>query len=102
VYLITFGSLLAYCAYSWLLKNVNSSAVSTYAYVNPIVAVLLGSSFGGEHITERVLVAGTLVMVGVVLVLRAPKHEMQPAADGRAAQNIRGVVPKALGEMPAK
>lgn len=68
-YLIVFGSLLAYTAYYWLLRNAPISLVSTYAYVNPIVAVLLGWALLSEPVTAVVLVGGGLAVVGVLLVV---------------------------------
>ena len=54
-YLVVFGSLLAFSAYAWLLRNARVSLVATYAYVNPVVAVLLGAVFLGEAVTTRTL-----------------------------------------------
>lgn len=66
-YLVVFGSLLAFSAYAWLLKNVRISIVATYAFVNPVVAVILGALFLNEAITTTTLVAGAAVVVAVVL-----------------------------------
>ena len=71
-YLIVFGSLVAYTAYVWLLKVAPTSTVGTYAYVNPVVAVLLGSAFLGEPITASTGLAGAAIVASVVLILRAP------------------------------
>jgi drug/metabolite transporter (DMT)-like permease len=72
VYLVVFGSLVAYTAYVWLLSKVPTTAVATYAYVNPLVAVLLGWAFLGEHITGQTLLAAALIIVAVVLILSRP------------------------------
>jgi drug/metabolite transporter (DMT)-like permease len=72
VYLIVFGSLVAFSAYVWLLKKVATTAVSTYAYVNPLVAVLLGWAFLGERITGQTLIAAALIVVAVALILARP------------------------------
>ena len=69
VYLILFGSLLGFTAYVWLLRVAKTSHVATYAYVNPIVALLLGASIGHEVITPMMLVAGMVTLLGVVLVV---------------------------------
>lgn len=69
VYLILFGSLLGFTAYVWLLRVAKTSHVATYAYVNPIVALLLGASIGHEVITPMMLVAGVVTLLGVVLVV---------------------------------
>ncbi|MDQ1712280.1 MAG: hypothetical protein QOE45_1730 [Frankiaceae bacterium] len=68
-YLVVFGSMLAFTAYAWLLRNARLSLVTTYAYVNPAVAVLLGALFLGEHLTTRALVASALILAGVGLVV---------------------------------
>ena len=56
VYLVIFGSVVGYTAYVWLLANAPISLVSTYAYVNPVVAISLGVLFRGEHLTWRLLI----------------------------------------------
>jgi drug/metabolite transporter (DMT)-like permease len=70
VYLIAFGSVVAYSAYSWLLRVAQPAKISTYAYVNPVVAMLLGWAFAGEKMSGRVLFAAVIVLVGVVLITR--------------------------------
>ncbi len=71
LYLIVFGSMIAFSAYSWLLRTTSAARVGTYAFVNPIVAVFLGWAVGREPVTPRTIVAGAVVVAGVVLVLRA-------------------------------
>jgi drug/metabolite transporter (DMT)-like permease len=73
-YLIVFGSLLAYSAYSYLLANAPISLISTYAYVNPAVAVLLGWLILSEHITTKILIGGAVIIVGVALVVSAERR----------------------------
>ena len=68
VYLVTMGSIAAYSAYVWLLNNRPATQVSTYAYVNPVVAVLLGLIFAGEKITIFPVI-GLTVILGSVLLL---------------------------------
>ena len=72
-YLIVFGSWVAFSAYVWLLKNARISLVSTYAYVNPIVAVFLGWAILGERITWVTLLAGAVIVVAVALIVSAKK-----------------------------
>jgi drug/metabolite transporter (DMT)-like permease len=67
-YLIVFGSLVGYTAYSWLLKNVRPSMVATYAYVNPVIAVLLGWLIAGESMTGKMLIGAGIVVGSVVLI----------------------------------
>lgn len=69
-YLVTFGSLLGLTAYVWLLGNAPLGLVSTYAYVNPIVAISLGVIFRGEQLTWRLLVGAAIVVVAVATVVR--------------------------------
>jgi drug/metabolite transporter (DMT)-like permease len=76
VYLVLVGSLLAFSAYAWLLKNVRVSVVSTYAFVNPVIAVALGTVFLNETIGWSTIAAGAAIVVAVVLIVtaRAPKE----------------------------
>ncbi|MFC5822367.1 EamA family transporter [Nonomuraea insulae] len=68
-YLVLVGSLVGFTAYTWLLGNAPISLVSTYAYVNPIVAVLLGVLVVNEHVTAQIVVGGLIILVGVALVV---------------------------------
>jgi len=70
-YLVVFGSLIAFTAYAWLLRNVRTSVAATYAYVNPVVAVALGWAFGGEPVSGRTLLAGAVIVAGVTLIVTA-------------------------------
>jgi drug/metabolite transporter (DMT)-like permease len=70
LYLMIAGSLIAYTAYVWLLHATSAARVSTTAYVNPLIAVLLGCTIGREPFSHDILMAGTLIIIAVVLVLR--------------------------------
>jgi len=70
LYLIIFGSLLAFTAFVWLLGHMPATRVSSHAYVNPIVAVALGYFAAGEIITWRIIAGSLLVLVSVFLILR--------------------------------
>jgi drug/metabolite transporter (DMT)-like permease len=72
--LIVLGSIVAFSAYIWLLRVSTPSRVSTYAYVNPVVAVFLGWALAGEALTVRMLVAATVIVSGVALITLAPKQ----------------------------
>lgn len=72
-YLVTFGSLLAYSAYVWLLKVRPASEVAIHAYVNPVVAVALGAGIGGEHVTA-VQIAGLAVILASVMMVSMRKR----------------------------
>jgi drug/metabolite transporter (DMT)-like permease len=80
-YLVVFGSIVAFTAYGWLLRTGASSVlVSTYAYVNPAVAVLLGWAFAGEAIRGRELAAGAVILasVGMLLLAREQREKAEP------------------------
>lgn len=72
-YLTVFGSLIAYSAFTFLLDSVRPALATSYAYVNPVVAVLLGVGLAGEHITAYALVALPIILLGVGLVAIARK-----------------------------
>lgn len=73
-YLIIFGSVIAFTAYSWLLKNASPTVVSTYAYVNPVVAVLLGWTLAKEKLTASMLI-GAAVIIGSVALITSNRAE---------------------------
>ena len=76
-YLVVAGSLIGFTAYTWLLRNARTSLVGTYAFVNPVVAVLLGWAFNGEALTLRTLVAGAVIVAGVALIVLAPQRHRE-------------------------
>lgn len=78
-YLVVIGSILAFSAYVWLLQHAPISLTATYAYVNPVVAVLLGALVLSEKITATVLVGGAVVVVGVGLVVSVERPRRPPA-----------------------
>ena len=90
-YLIVFGSIVGFSAYVWLLKVVAPDRVSTYAFVNPIVAVILGIALGGEVLTLRIALAALAVVGAVSLILvygtarRAPVEREAPVRRTAAA-----------------
>ncbi len=83
-FLIVFGSLVAFSAYVWLLRNVSSARVSTYAYVNPAVAVFLGWALAHETITLRTLLATAIIIGGVALITVARARQHVVASDPEA------------------
>ncbi len=76
VYLIVFGSLVGFSAYVWLLRAAPLSLVSTYAYVNPVVAVVLGALFIGEAVSSRLLIAGGIIIGAVALIVVARNRDV--------------------------
>jgi drug/metabolite transporter (DMT)-like permease len=69
VYLVLIGAVVGFTAYIWLLHHCDPAKVATYAYVNPIVAVLLGAAFAGETLTLRTIIAAALIIGSVALVI---------------------------------
>jgi len=78
LYLITFGSLVGFTAYNWLLSHASPARVSTYAYVNPVIAVFLGWAMVHERVTLRTLAAAALVVAAVALIIT---HRARPPAE---------------------
>jgi drug/metabolite transporter (DMT)-like permease len=90
-YLVVFGSMLAYTAYGWLLKNAPLSLVGTYAYVNPVVAVALGTVFLHEPISARTIVAAAIILVAVAIIVTARSRlatAPEPAGTPESAAEI--------------
>lgn len=77
-YLVIVGSVIAYSTFNWLLGNAPISLVSTYSYVNPIVATALGLLFFGEQITVTVMLGGVVVLISVALVITAESRKKEP------------------------
>ena len=72
-YLCVFGSIVAFTAYSWLLRNARPVIATSYAYVNPILAVLIGAALSGEPIGATTVIANALIVLAVFLALRRPR-----------------------------
>ena len=94
-YLIVFGSIVAFTAYSYLLRNARPTVVSTYAFVNPIVAVLLGWLIAGEALSGRVALAGLFILGALWAILRDEPEVEQLVTDpdpktGDAARSCAG------------
>jgi drug/metabolite transporter (DMT)-like permease len=79
-YLIVFGSIVAFTAYSWLLQKVATAHVATYAYVNPVVAVFLGWLIASEPLTARMLVSTAVIVGSVVLITTYGSEGETPSA----------------------
>jgi drug/metabolite transporter (DMT)-like permease len=76
-YLIVAGSIVAFTAYVWLIHHESPTKVGTYAYVNPVVAVVVGHFLGGEAIGPRTVVGTLLVLVSVVVITTTPRKEVR-------------------------
>ncbi|HLM01025.1 MAG TPA: EamA family transporter [Pyrinomonadaceae bacterium] len=96
VYLIIFGSLVGFTAYSWLLKNAPPAMVSTYAYVNPVIAVFLGWLIAGESFTGQMLVGAGVIVGSVVLITSQNKGETEAAENEVHESRIPQANTKAL------
>ena len=79
VYLVVFGSWLAFSAYTWLLQVAPTSVVSTYAYVNPVVAVFLGWAVLSEPLSVRTVAAGVVILGAVALIVTPARARSTPA-----------------------
>jgi len=75
-YLIVAGSIVAFTAFLWLIHHESPTKVGTYAYVNPVVAVLLGYFLGGEGLSLRTIMGTMLVLVSVVVITTTPKKQI--------------------------
>ena len=76
LYLVTFGSLVGFTAYIYLLRVTTPAKAATYAYVNPLVAVFLGWAIAGEPITARTLIAAAVILAGVAMITLGQAAEM--------------------------
>jgi drug/metabolite transporter (DMT)-like permease len=78
-YLVFFGSMMGFTAYVYILKKSTATRVATYALVNPVVALLLGWLLAREAITVRTALAGTVILLAVLLVITAPQRKVREA-----------------------
>jgi drug/metabolite transporter (DMT)-like permease len=86
-YLIVFGSVLAYTAYTWLLQHAPVSKVATYAFVNPVVAIILGVLLLHEDITATMLVGAAMIVVAIAIVIRTESRRAPPPAGAPAEES---------------
>ena len=84
VYLVVFGSLVAFSAYSWLLRVAPPARVATHAYVNPLVAIALGSMLAGEPLTASMVAAGLVIASGVAIALGGQSQQLECGAHADA------------------
>ncbi|MDX9757520.1 MAG: drug/metabolite exporter YedA [Bacteroidota bacterium] len=75
VYLIVFGSLIAFTSYIWLLKAASPARVATYAYVNPVIAVFLGWLLADELLNGRIAIAAAIIVAGVAMITAGKSHQ---------------------------
>ncbi len=109
LYLITFGAIVGFTAYVYILKNTTPAKASTYAYVNPVIAVFLGWALGGEAVTGRAVLAAVAIVTAVIIVTRhqATSHTgeflaepatlpIDPPTPGAPVERAGGVPPRAV------
>ena len=90
LYLIVAGSIIGFTAYVWLIHHESPTKVGTYAYVNPVVAVLVGYFFGGEALGPRTIAGAALVLVSVVVITTTPKESKAAATLQQADDIVEG------------
>ena len=78
VYLVLIGAVLAFSAYAWLIRSVPMALASTYAYVNPVVAVFLGWAVLSEPLSLRTVVAGVVILGAVALIVTPVRRRPSP------------------------
>ncbi len=83
-YLVTFGSLIGFTAYFYLLAHTTAARASTYAYVNPVVAVFLGWAFANEPVTSRTVLAAAVILAGVAIITAARDRDVSIPEEKRA------------------
>jgi drug/metabolite transporter (DMT)-like permease len=83
-YLVVFGSMIAFTAYVWLLSNAPISLVATYAYINPVVAVILGGIILSEPVTHAVLIGGGIIVAAVAIVISVERPRRPTVAPAPA------------------
>ena len=87
-YLITFGSVVAFTAYTWLLQRVPPALVATHTYANPVVAVILGWLLAHEPLTLRVVLASVAILGAIVLIRRGERTAVFRASETVAAAEV--------------
>lgn len=96
-YLIVAGSLIGFTTFVWLMKHSTPALVSTYAYVNPIVAVFLGWMFAGEAVGTRMFIAAAVIIAGVAIITAAKNKKRSPLAPAMPALQV-SPVPASSGD----
>lgn len=85
VYLVLIGAIIGYTAYFYLLRHCDPAKVATYAYVNPVVALVLGTTLAGEHLSLRTLLGAALIIGSVAIVITAQQMKPKPVVPIAAA-----------------
>lgn len=103
-YLVIFGSVVAFSAYAYLLRATTTALATSYAYVNPVLAVLLGAAVGGERLTTALIAPGAIVILGVVIVAtgaqRAPRGRSREPVEEPSGAEGGALIPAPSGSRP--
>lgn len=103
IYLVLIGAIIGFSAYIYLLRHCDPTKVATYAYVNPIVAVILGVLFRGEHLTSGIIVAAVLIIGSVAIVITTQQLRPNIGPSGHGCAHRSGlVVPSESGRIPSR
>ena len=86
VYLVTCASILAFTSYTWLIHHEPATRVASYAYVNPLIALIVGVTIGGEHISALQAAGAAMIILGVVATMKS-KSKAQ-AADAPSPRSV--------------
>ena len=89
-YMVVAASLVSFTAYMWLLRVSTPARVGTYAFVNPVVALVIGSTIGGESLGARTLLASLVIVAGVALLVTSPAAQRGEASTSRIARSSAG------------
>lgn len=102
LYLIVFGSIIGFTAYSWLLRVTTPARVATYAYVNPVVAVILGWLIADEELSARTILAAAVIVAAVAFITTARQPNPLPITEGNVETEEPPAALKDLSEEPEK
>jgi drug/metabolite transporter (DMT)-like permease len=89
LYLIIAGSIISYTAYVWLLHYESPTKVGTYAYVNPVVAVIIGAALGGETVGRRTILGTALILVGVIAITTTKARQVRTVQQESSTASVR-------------
>jgi drug/metabolite transporter (DMT)-like permease len=95
-YLIVAASIISYTAYVWLITHDSPTRVASYAYVNPVIALILGATLVSEQLTRRQLVGAALVICGVIATLMGKKTPRPKDEDPRPQRRLSAAEARAL------
>lgn len=100
LYLIVFGALIAYTAFMWLMRVTTPARAATYAYVNPVVAVVLGWVLGGEAMNSRMIVAAAIIVGSVALTISSKASTVRSVSASAADAHGPETDPEFAGDLP--